>query len=648
MMPIKTEAHNLFSRRDVVSYIPLLIYLIIALMILAASYYAFNHFGYEIERKKLRDLSEMADLQFWTLLFELMLAVLGAMLIYARNRGVFVNNQLLDSHQTTLQNIKRLKHLYAALSRVNEAIMRIGNREELLNEICRIAIEHGQFKLAWIGLVNDIDRTVEVVAASGEALAYLDNFQVNIDAGRPEGQGLAGLAIRDNLACISNDFLNDPRMLPWQEKAGRHGLRAAATCPLELEGRVVGVLTLYSDEKDYFDLTMTRLLSDFSTDISLALNLFARKDRRFLFEKKLHESEGKFKTLVDNLPQMIFVKDVTSVYVACNSLYAKSLGIAPEEIVGKTDYDFYPEALANKYRAYDKAILTGGRAESFEESRLLNGKEAIVHAAKATFKDEQGRVLGVLGVLTDITEQKKYEEIRAQMERDGRLNLAKEMASGLAHELSQPLAAVSNYLVSCQRRMAESGEWDREKLRKAVELALAQSERAGGIISHIKGLVKNQGHEHGWLNINQLVESTLVFLEDEVSRNDIAVQLALSPLSPVMACKVEIVQVLLNLYKNAIEAMRSCPVRVLTVETEMTDTGEVAVTVSDTGRGIPSDKMDSVFNPFYTSKSDGLGLGLAICRSFVDNHGGRIRVESGAKSGAVFCFTLPLQGRSSR
>jgi PAS domain S-box-containing protein len=648
MMPTKTEAHNFFSRRDVVSYIPLLVYLIIAVMILTASYYAFDQFGYEIERKKIRELSELADLQIWILLIELILAVSGAGLIYAWSRGVRANNQLLDSHQKTLQNIKRLKHLYAALSRVNEAIMRIGEREALLNEICRIAIEHGQFKLAWIGLVNDKERTVEVVAASGEALAYLDNFQVNIDADRPEGQGLVGLAIRDNLACISNDFLNDPRMLPWREKAERFGLRAAATCPLELEGRVVGVLTLYADEKDFFDLTMTQLLSDFSTDISLALNLFARKDRRFLYEKKLYESEGKFRSLVDNLPQMIFVKDVNSVYVACNSLYAKSLGILAEEIVGKTDYDFYPETLANKYRAYDKAILTGGRAESFEETRLLNGKEAIVHAAKAIFKDAQGRVVGVLGVLTDITEQKKYEEIRADMERDGRLNLAKEMASGLAHELSQPLAAISNYLVSCQRRMAESGEWDRDKLRKAIELALAQSERASGIISHIKGLVKSQGYEHSWLNVNQLVESTLVFLEDEVSRCDITVKINLSTISPVMACKVEIVQVLLNLYKNAIEAMRSCPVRVLSVATGMTESGEISVTVSDTGRGIAPDKMDSVFNPFYTSKNDGLGLGLAICRSFVDNHGGRIRVESGVGSGALFCFTLPLQGRSSR
>ncbi len=647
-MPIKNKVHNFFSRRDVVSYIPLLLYLICTLMIVAASFYAFNRLGYEIERKKIRELSEIADLQFWALVVELVLAVLGGSLIYAWSRGVHTKNQLLESRQRAEKSLKRLKHLYAALSRVNQAIMRIADRETLLNEICRIAIEHGQFKLAWIGLINDKERTVEVVAASGAALAYLDNFQASIDVDRLEGRGLVGLAIRDNLACISNDFLNDSRMLPWREKANQFGLRAAATCPLELEGRVVGVLTLYADEEDFFDLTMTRLLSDFSTDISLALNLFARKDRRFLFEKKLHESEGKFRTLVDNLPQMIFVKDVTSVYIACNSLYAKSLGVAPEDVIGKTDYDFYPEALANKYRAYDTIILTEGRAESFEETRLLNGREAIVHAAKATFKDECGRVLGVLGVLTDITEQKKYEEIRAEMEQHGRLNLAKEMASGLAHELSQPLAAVSNYLVSCQRRMAESGEWDREKLRKAIELALGQSERASGIISHIKGLVKSQGHEHGWLNINQLVESTLVFLEDEVSRYDITVRLALSPLSPVMACKVEIVQVLLNLYKNAIEAMRSCPVRVLTVETELNESGEVAVTVSDTGRGIAPDKVESVFNPFYTSKSDGFGLGLAICRSFVDNHGGRIRVESGGKSGAVFCFTLPLQGRSSR
>ena len=151
------------------------------------------------------------------------------------------------------------------------------------------------------------------------------------------------------------------------------------------------------------------------------------------------------------------------------------------------------------------------------------------------------------------------------------------MASGLAHELSQPLAAVSNYLVSCQRRMEVDGDWDKEKLRAAVRLALGQSERAANIIGHIKGLVKKQGYEHDWLNVNLLVESTLVFLEDELTRCGIAVNMDLQPLPQVMACQVEIVQVLLNLYKNAIEAMSASTQRVLTVTTSMSGADEVMV-----------------------------------------------------------------------
>jgi PAS domain S-box-containing protein len=641
-----TGKYYVSGRRERFWNVSLWLYLSFTLMTVIASCSVYSWFTPLLEQKTLLVVQEGDHLQAWMLIT--VFVVLLNTLIYVRQRGIQVKHQLLDTHQKIVGRLMRLKHLYAALSRVNEAMMRITDRKELLNEICRIAVEHGQFKLAWVGIIDTESQTLDVVAASGDALSYLDGIHVSVDDAQSETVGLASMAIRENQACISNDISHDPRMLPWRDKAVQYGLHAAAACPLELEGQVVGALVLYAEEVDFFDLAMKRLLADFSIDISLALHLFARKDRRFQSEKKLHESEGKFRTLVDNLPQMIFVTDVNSVYIACNSLYAKSIGMASAHLVGKSVYDVYPAALAKKYLTYDQAILADGRAQSFEERRMLNGHEAIIHVAKAVFKDEQGRVLGVLGVLTDITGQKKYEEMRGEMEHDGRLNLAKEMASGLAHELSQPLAAVSNYLVTCQRRMADSGEWDREKLRRAVELALNQSERANGIISHIKGLVKNQGHEHDWLNINQLVEGTLVFLEDELRRYDVEVKLTLAPLPPVMACKVEIVQVLLNLYKNAIEAMRLSAERVLTVATEMASSSDVEVRLSDTGCGIAPERMDAVFNPFYTSKSDGLGLGLAICRSFIDNHGGRICVESGLQSGVVFSFTLPLQGRSAR
>lgn len=642
-----TEKHNFFGSRDVVWYILLLGYLAFTIALVSITLYAFDQLGDLIVPGRLHSPAEIGYVRNWALVIEFVFTVAGGALLYLWLGYRRARGSLLTCYDKSRQKILRLNHLYAALSRVNEAIMHIADRTELLNEICRIAVEHGQFKLAWIGLVNEHNSVVEVAASAGDAQAYLDGICVMTDAGQPEGCGPVGLAIRNHEESICNDIAGDPRAAPWRDRAAKFGLRSAAACPLELEGRVVGALTLYSGEVDYFNLTMTRLLFDFSTNISLSLNIFARKARRAQAEKKLLESEGKFRTLVDNLPQMIFVKDVNSVYVACNAVFARSLGLMPEDIVGKTDYDFYPEALANKYRSYDQAVLAGGRSESFEERRITQGREIVVHTAKALFRDEQGVVVGVLGVLTDITGQKQYEEIRSKMELDGRLNLAKEMASGLAHELSQPLAAISNYLVACQRRMAAEGEWDQDKLREAVQLALRQSERAGGIISHIKGLVKSRGHEHGWLNINLLAESTMVFLEDEVSRDAIAVRMDLHPLPQVMACKVEIVQVLLNLYKNAIEEMRACPQRVLTVTTGMNESGEVQVMVSDTGRGVSPDHVDSVFNPFHTSKNDGLGLGLAICRSFIDNHGGRIWVESGAQSGAVFCFTLPLKGRSA-
>jgi PAS domain S-box-containing protein len=626
--------------------VPLWLYLAFTLTTVIAFCSIYSWFAPVLEQKALLSVQGEGLLRAWMLIT--VFVVLISSFLYFWQRDIQAKNQLLATHKKMVGRLMRLKHLYAALSRVNEAMMRITDRKELLNEICCIAVEHGRFKLAWIGIIDTEGKTLDVVAASGDAISYLDGIHVPVDVAQSEAEGLAGLAIRENQACISNDIRHDPRMLPWRDKAIQYGLHAAAACPLELEGQVVGALVLYADEVDFFDLAMKRLLADFSIDISLALHLFARKDRRFQFEKKLHESEGKFRTLVDNLPQMIFVTDENSVYVACNSLYAKSVGCTSENLVGKTVYDVYPEVLANKYLTYDKAILADGRAQSFEERRILNGCEAIIHVAKAAFKDEKGRVLGVLGVLTDITGQKKYEKIRGEMEQDGRLNLAKEMASGLAHELSQPLAAVSNYLVSCQRRMADSGEWDREKFRTAIELALNQSERANGIIGYIKGLVKNKGHQHDWLNINQLAEGTLVFLEDELRRYDVEVKLMLAPLPPVMACKVEIVQVLLNLYKNAIEAMCLSSERVLTVATDMAGSGDIEVRLSDTGCGIAPERMGTVFNPFYTSKSDGLGLGLAICRSFIENHGGRISVESGRKSGVVFSFTLPLQGRSAR
>ncbi|HEX5338934.1 MAG TPA: PAS domain S-box protein, partial [Gallionella sp.] len=807
-----------------------------------------------------------------------------------------VTERILNEHK-----ILRLNNFYAALSRANEAIARSGDRDTLFQELCNIAVEHGQFKLAWIGLVDEPARTVNVAAFSGEASGYLDNIQVSIDADRQEGRGPIGTTVRNNTETILNDFLHDPSSAPWHESAGKYGLLAAAACPLSLDGKVVGVLMLYAGETNYFDQELANLLSDLSRDITFALNNFAREAQRKQAEEMLRESEEKFRTLVENLPERVFVKNADLVFTACNEQLARDLGIKPEEIVGKTDYDFFPEKLAEMYQENDRLIMCSGQVESFEERIVLEGEERYISTIKAPYRDNQGKIVGVIGafwditerrllaeiqrksteeiedlyenapcgyhsldgdgtiirinhtelqwlgytreevvgklnfadlhtaksqrkfrknfvlfkeqgslfdqeyelirkdgsvfpvilnatavfdadgrflmsrstlhditerkfaqealqesellfrtmvdnapmiiwvsdasrgnsyqgfnffnrrwheftghtldgsqghnwafyvhpddrerclanyqeafrqalpfqheyrllrhdgvyrwmddsgvprfmeggkflghigICVDITEQKEFEAMRAQMEHAGRLNIAGEMASGIAHELSQPLTACNNYLDGCLRRMDDS-EWDKDKLRNAVQLACKQASRAGKIINHLKGLVRKQGHERGLIDLNTLIEDVITFLEDEVRHHRISVNMALCELPKITGSKVEIEQVFLNLCKNAIEAMSGCSRRELHISTSIVDAGHIQVDVRDTGTGFLPDEAENLFNPFHTSKKDGLGLGLAICRSFIENHGGKIWAEPQLESGAKFCFTLSVRG----
>lgn len=670
------------------------------------------------------------------------------------------------------RRIHRLNNLYAAISRSNEAIVQFRERDRLFQEICRIAVKYGQFKLAWIGLLDDETHTVKVAAFTGEASEYLDGIHIAIDDDKPEGCGPTGKSVRDDRESICNDFINDPSTRPWQESAKKFGLMANASCPLRLEGRAVGALSLYAGEVNYFDRDMVHLLTDLARDISLALDNFVREERRIKVETMLQASEEHFRFLAENSTDMVYrmsLPDGRYEYVSTASL--KLFGYAPEEfynapalirdIIHPDWHDYFATQWASlvagemppsyEYQIIHKSgetrwmhqrnspiwdsrgaliaiqgvvtdITERKRAEEElreSEARFRNmadsalaliwlsdtenfgtwfskgwleytgrtleeelgvGWAAGVHPddlswcvsyrndafrARQRFKMEfrlrradgsygwvadtgiprftpAGEFEGYIGYCWDITEHKLYEEMREKMEHAGRLNVAAEMASGLAHELSQPLSACNNYLDGCLRRMNEN-DWDKEKLHNAVQLAHKQAGRAGRIINHLKDLVRKQGHERSLIDINLLVREVIGFLDDEIKRQGISISMTLFPLPHVMGCRVEIEQVLLNLFKNAIEAMHSCPRRELHIVTSpAAEHGFALVAVSDTGKGILPAEVDNLFNPFQSTKREGLGLGLAICRTTVENHGGRIWVDPQRELGAEFFVTFPV------
>jgi len=254
-----------------------------------------------------------------------------------------------------------------------------------------------------------------------------------------------------------------------------------------------------------------------------------------------------------------------------------------------------------------------------------------------------------LEIATDITRQKEQEAIGPQRQVDAchaaRLSVAGEMASGLAHELSQPLAAANTYLQGCLG-LIESGQHDMEQLSEAIKSAYIQTERAGKIVTHLRNFIRKGGNEREWVDINQLALGSIHFLDHEIRCHRIHVALDFSDLPPFHANPIELEQVLINLLKNAIESMQAAPIRELGIKTRLLDFTAFEVEISDTGKGITESEIDQIFNPFFSSRTDGLGLGLSICRSIVESYGGQIGVSSLLNSGSIFNFTLPPENHA--
>ena len=253
-----------------------------------------------------------------------------------------------------------------------------------------------------------------------------------------------------------------------------------------------------------------------------------------------------------------------------------------------------------------------------------------------------------LCVLSDVTEERRARALIAK-QRDAahataRLVALGEFASAIAHELNQPLAAIATYNHSCMR-MLQSGKIDGEELQQAMHICRDQAKRAGNIIQRLRGLLRAPGPAFAEQGLNELVATVLHLAEPEAREAGIRFERLLAAETPVVrADRLLIEQVALNLVRNAMEAVQDLPAarRRITVATRMEADGSGTLSVSDLGKGVPAEVNGSLFDPFVTTKPGGLGLGLSICRSVVEAHGGRIRHEPNPKSsGAVFEVSLP-------
>ena len=224
-----------------------------------------------------------------------------------------------------------------------------------------------------------------------------------------------------------------------------------------------------------------------------------------------------------------------------------------------------------------------------------------------------------------------------------RLTAMGEMASALAHELNQPLSAIANYMTGSRRLLEARKDRESATVREALEKAAEQSQRAGQIIRRLRDFVARGETERRPENLQKLIEEASALALVGAKEQGVRVRLHFdASIDAVMVDRVQIQQVLLNLMRNALEAMASVPKRELTVSTRASNSSVVEISVSDTGTGISPDIASRLFQPFVTTKVQGMGLGLSISRTIIESHGGEITVQPKDGGGTLFRFTLRL------
>ncbi len=359
--------------------------------------------------------------------------------------------------------------------------------------------------------------------------------------------------------------------------------------------------------------------------------------------------EAHLQSILDTIPDAMVVIDEHCAIQSFSAAAERLFGYGSEEIIGKNVKLLMPQPYRDEHDGYIEHYLRTGERRIIGIGRIVVGQRkdgSTFPMELAVGEMRRGDQRFFTGFIRDLTERQQTEarlqELQAELVHVSRLTAMGEMASALAHELNQPLSAIANYLKG-GRRLLESGSAETTKLLpEAMEKAAEQALRAGQIIRRLRDFVARGESERRVEDLRKLIEEASALALVGAKDKGVRVAYRFDPnIEFVLADKVQIQQVLLNLIRNALEAMENSNQRELIVSTTPAPQNLVTISVSDTGTGISSEISAQLFQPFVTTKRQGMGVGLSISRTIIEAHGGSITTQPNRAGGTVFSFTLP-------
>jgi two-component system, LuxR family, sensor kinase FixL len=353
--------------------------------------------------------------------------------------------------------------------------------------------------------------------------------------------------------------------------------------------------------------------------------------------------DARLAAIVESSDDAIVAKDLHGVILSWNRAAERLFGYTASEVFGRSITVIFPPDRIEEEAVILGRIRSGERVDHYETARRHKDSQIInVSVTASPIRDASGKISGVSTIMRDLTgrniRDQRIQELQAELAHIQRLNELGQVVSTLVHEVNQPLTAISNYVNAC-RRLVETG--DQERIQSILQRITDQTNRTRGIVERIRDFVKKRDFQMRAENLSQVIEEAIALTRASVRDGGLTLTVEVDPPGvQVEIDRVQVQQVLFNLFRNAIEAMQDQPTRDLLVASRLVQGGMVEISVADTGPGLSDEVRTKLFQPFITTKPNGMGVGLSVCRAIVESHGGRLWADDNPSRGTIFRFTV--------